>query len=1099
MVQRLLTLIALCLAQVFVAPTLADEPIIKGYLLFETWEGIGGSLVTDLTTNAAFPNDPTSADWRESIEIESNRAEEYAIRAGGYVVPPETGNYTFWIASDDASELWLSTDDNWVHAAKIAAVSGWTNERQWNKFPEQQSAEIPLVAGQRYYVDVFFKEGGGGDNLAVAWIGPGIGDDPTNPVVIQGDYLSPYIRTDDRALILKYYKARNPSPANGSYVGAAGLTLTWDPVIYAASHRVYLGEDSVHVANGTGGTDKGLVTGPAFSGYPFQLGKTYYWRVDEVEADGVTVYPGKVWSFSVVLMTASVPTPPDGSKFVDPNVVLGWVAGAGAANHEVYFGTDQTLVTQGDTAAFMGSQGTTTFVPGTLALGVKHYWRIDEVEADGSTRHIGPVWSFTTFPAVTVVDPNLMGWWKLDESQGNLAFDFSGHGNRGALNGGPIWTPGYDNGALDLDGKDDYVDTGKMASVFGVGGNAPRTVTVWVYTRAFTSGGGIYSMGPNGTAQQFALTTRPTANRWRMQYWFADVDFTVESSNQWVHFTHVHDGTRSKIYANGIRVVDAETTLDTRDGETFKLGTYRTNRFNGLIDDVRLYNKAVSQAEVSRIMAGDPALAWGPNPADGSSPDVDQAAALTWSPGDGAVQHDVYLGTDRAAVSAANTTNTTGLYLGRQSSTTYVPPAQLEWGRTYFWRIDEITQDGTLSEGKIWSFTVSDYLIAEDFEAYDDGCNRIFFSWLGGAPDSGSMDANCPRPAYAGNGSGSTIGNDAPPYAEQTIVHSDRQSMPFRFNNSVAPFYSEATREWPTPQSWLRSGANALTVYFRGDPMAFQETGADQVVMNGIGTDIFGTADQFHFAYKSLAGNGSLVARVDGLVDVDPWSLAGLVIREDLTPGAAYAGVFVTGDHGVRFRTRAVANGSATSDTSVATAEQIALRAPVWIKLDRTGNDFRASYSMDGTTWTSMAWNAQSVPMGSNVYVGLAVCSHNEAIPTSGRFSAISATGSVMGTAWQPIDIGVVQPAGNTPETLYLAVQDASGQLQVVSHPDPMAIASGAWEEWTIPYTEFTGVGVNLAGVQSMTLGVGDRTSPKAGGTGRLFIDDIRLVKRAAP
>jgi len=650
-----------------------------------------------------------------------------------------------------------------------------------------------------------------------------------------------------------------------------------------------------------------------------------------------------------------------------------------------------------------------------------------------------------------------------------------------------------------LDGKDDYVDTGKMASVFGVGGNAPRTVTVWVYTRAFTSGGGIYSMGPNGTAQQFALTTRPTANRWRMQYWFADVDFTVESSNQWVHFTHVHDGTRSKIYANGIRVVDAETTLDTRDGETFKLGTYRTNRFNGLIDDVRLYNKAVSQAEVSRIMAGDPALAWGPNPADGSSPDVDQAAALTWSPGDGAVQHDVYLGTDRAAVSAANTTNTTGLYLGRQSSTTYVPPAQLEWGRTYFWRIDEITQDGTLSEGKIWSFTVSDYLIAEDFEAYDDGCNRIFFSWLGGAPDSGSMDANCPRPAYAGNGSGSTIGNDAPPYAEQTIVHSDRQSMPFRFNNSVAPFYSEATREWPTPQSWLRSGANALTVYFRGDPMAFQETGADQVVMNGIGTDIFGTADQFHFAYKSLAGNGSLVARVDGLVDVDPWSLAGLVIREDLTPGAAYAGVFVTGDHGVRFRTRAVANGSATSDTSVATAEQIALRAPVWIKLDRTGNDFRASYSMDGTTWTSMAWNAQSVPMGSNVYVGLAVCSHNEAIPTSGRFSAISATGSVMGTAWQPIDIGVVQPAGNTPETLYLAVQDASGQLQVVSHPDPMAIASGAWEEWTIPYTEFTGVGVNLAGVQSMTLGVGDRTSPKAGGTGRLFIDDIRLVKRAAP
>jgi hypothetical protein len=293
MTKKLLPLIVLCWLGTLVVPAAADEPVIRGYLLFETWQGITGSTVADLTSNPAFPDNPTSAEWRESLEIESNRADNYAVRASGYILPPETGNYTFWIACDDAGELWLGTDDDWANCVKIASVPTWASERQWNKYPEQQSVEIPLVAGQKYCVDVLYKENAGGDNLAVAWIGPGIGSDPCNPVVIQGEYLSPYIRPNDRDLILKYYKARVPSPADGSYVGTTDITLTWDPVIYAASHHVYLGEDLSDVNNGTGGTDKGSVTQPAFSGYPFQLGKTYYWRVDEVEADGLRSDPSR--------------------------------------------------------------------------------------------------------------------------------------------------------------------------------------------------------------------------------------------------------------------------------------------------------------------------------------------------------------------------------------------------------------------------------------------------------------------------------------------------------------------------------------------------------------------------------------------------------------------------------------------------------------------------------------------------------------------------------------------------------------------------------------------------------------------------------------
>ena len=84
-----------------------------------------------------------------------------------------TGDYTFWIASDDNSELWLSTNDNPVNKVKIAFVADWTTSHEWNKLSSQKSAPIPLDANQRYYVEALQKEDGGGDNLAVGWARPG--------------------------------------------------------------------------------------------------------------------------------------------------------------------------------------------------------------------------------------------------------------------------------------------------------------------------------------------------------------------------------------------------------------------------------------------------------------------------------------------------------------------------------------------------------------------------------------------------------------------------------------------------------------------------------------------------------------------------------------------------------------------------------------------------------------------------------------------------------------------------------------------------------------------------------------------------------------
>lgn len=103
------------------------------------------------------------------FEAPSNIADNYGQRIRGWIKAPFTGNYIFWIASEDNSELHISTDDNPDNLPLIANVPGYTQIRQWDKYPQQQSAQVYLVAGEYYYIMALMKEGGGDDNLAVGW------------------------------------------------------------------------------------------------------------------------------------------------------------------------------------------------------------------------------------------------------------------------------------------------------------------------------------------------------------------------------------------------------------------------------------------------------------------------------------------------------------------------------------------------------------------------------------------------------------------------------------------------------------------------------------------------------------------------------------------------------------------------------------------------------------------------------------------------------------------------------------------------------------------------------------------------------------------
>ncbi len=163
-------------ASATVAVEVVNPAVTSGTMLVEYWHNIGGgTAVSDLTGHGNYPSNPTLKFYTNSaFELRSNYGDSYGSRARALLMPTVSGDYTFWIASDDSSELWFSTNSDAANKMLVASVSGWASPRQWGKFTSQQSATFSLVPGRTYYLESLHKEGGSLDNLAVAWQGPGI-------------------------------------------------------------------------------------------------------------------------------------------------------------------------------------------------------------------------------------------------------------------------------------------------------------------------------------------------------------------------------------------------------------------------------------------------------------------------------------------------------------------------------------------------------------------------------------------------------------------------------------------------------------------------------------------------------------------------------------------------------------------------------------------------------------------------------------------------------------------------------------------------------------------------------------------------------------
>jgi hypothetical protein len=205
-----------------------------------------------------------------------------------------------------------------------------------------------------------------------------------------------------------------------------------------------------------------------------------------------------------------------------------------------------------------------------------------------------------------------------------------------------------------------------------------------------------------------------------------------------------------------------------------------------------------------------------PSPAFGAV-DVKHTKVLKWSPGDHAASHQVYFGTDEGAVRNANTGSPE--YKGtRELDSESYDPGKLDWETTYYWRIDEVNNLNPNSPwtGNVWNFTTADFLVIDDFEDYDAGENQIWYAWKDGL----GFGTPGTDPYYAGNGSGSAVGDESTPsYTSESIVHTGGQALPFLYDNDKQGFfqYSEAVMTLDYPRDWTEREVNKLVIWFRGE------------------------------------------------------------------------------------------------------------------------------------------------------------------------------------------------------------------------------------------------------------------------------------------
>jgi hypothetical protein len=726
----------------------------------------------------------------------------------------------------------------------------------------------------------------------------------------------------------------------------------------------------------------------------------------------------------------------------------------------------------------------------------------------------------------------LMVYYKLNETSGTTTLDASGKGNDGIVTGDPNWVAGYVLGGLRFspDSTAGPVDANGItipASQMGMRSDA-GSVAFWMnLTNLGTGINTIWWGGDNTTGGGFGPENEmhihveiPVANIWRGgEICFAGqsdpanfhchsdpnkgdpagnvpVSPLLVNDSNWHHVvgTWGNDDGNAKLYLDGNFIHQMAQGTRSYPLTNMYLGKMAGGGrvYNGILDEVQIYGRAITEQEIKDIITGSPALsllASLPQPSN-RGVDVPRDADLKWMAGDTAVKNNVYFGTVFEDVNTASVDDPRGVLVAKEQEAATYALNTLDWDKTYYWRIDGIEADGTtIHKGVVWSFTVRNFLVVDDFEDYDATNNILYNIWED----------------YFVNNTGMTVGYFDPPFVEESVIHSGAQSMPLKYDNDGTVnegtnyqkggtlLYSEVERKWTAVQDWTRENVESLSLWFRGYPAyvgGFEEKPAGTYTIKSTGADIWGTSDEFHFAYKEVtSGACSIIVKVESLdPNAEADTKAGVMIRNSLDPNSTNAAIVVTPapDRGLRFQYRVSTGGTtARGDNDL----DPNAHAPYWLRLERSsGGLMRAYRSLDGSTWASFTLQVPSMTMP--VYIGLVVTSHDVTKVYEAKFSNVSFpnNAALASQPWKDRDIGIIS---NESEPMYLAV---NGNV-VVYNEDPNAVLINQWTKWSIPLQRFTDMGVNLQRINSLSIGFGQKSNPQAGGQGTIYIDDIRLYR----
>ncbi len=712
--------------------------------------------------------------------------------------------------------------------------------------------------------------------------------------------------------------------------------------------------------------------------------------------------------------------------------------------------------------------------------------------------HLLPIVLVLGLTLTSPTDAELVGWWRFDEGSGTVAHDSSGKGNDGTSKGNPAWVAGHLGGALGFDGSDDYLDCGNGSSL----SLTTWTVMFWLNLNENKNYNAYLVKGLDAAENYEVLTYGDGHFHFPITFTdgsraFANTAAGICVVGEWAHYTYSYNSAQGRrLYKDGVLVFeDTESRTPQSSTSPLTIGNEQSmpRYVNGIMDDVRIYDNVLTQAELLGAMAGLTEAwpyAFSPSPADGAY-NKDTWLNLSWKPGARAVSHDIYMGENFADVNSG----AAGAFRGNQAIASLLVglgmpgdpyPGGLVPGTTYYWRIDEVNTADPNSpwKGPVWSFSIPPRTAYNPIPA--DGTESVALNtkltwtagfgaklhtvYLGGSFD----DVNN---ATSGGAMVGTTGYSPTSLKAGQVYYwrVDEMSPPNTYKGQVWSFTTPGAVGKPHPAngnadaemnailSWTASATAAShQVYLGTDKEAVRKANATSPEYKGVRA-LGGES----YDPGLLPWDSTYYWRVDEVNNTNPAS-----------PWKGPLWSFTTGDYLL------LEDFESYND----------------IDLPAAGSNRIFDKWLDGfgTTTNGAVVGNNLPPYAERTVIHGGVQSMPLAYDNNLKFSEATRT-LVSGRDWTAQGITSLSlwfrgASTNAAEKMYVALNGSA----VVYHDNPNAAKIAGWTQWVIPLKSFADLGVNLANVTSISIGFGTKGSATAaGGTGKVYFDDLRLYRPA--